>query len=383
MPCSVCSKDRPEKKKYRFFSTPEGEEESLDFRLHEFSVCASCVKWDWVKGFWLVATFSPVIPIAMKQYRAAILLGILWAIGMTFLLLKSGRRLFVPIKLEFKAREERISELPGWSLQSGPNIFITTGEDRKIQAIVVVQNTGFVAAMAGNDMVQASKEPNSWVMAVMASMERKDRLPYYEFYKRVPFLAVVDSMSGDNRVRLKTADETLKTMLKDRYKRESVRYSPFQAPNVSGAVYAQWWDLWPEKTGETPDWSLLEAAPAAEEQVPSSNLPLLDGIVIQFNKDFSPREQFINSILNKMIAMGSPYRSWMSDSTPLHVLVNPDVDKVMSRTARATVEFSRILGSRFSLEQMQAADFQGSEGITGYIYSHWSGGVSTTAKKET
>jgi len=35
------------------------------------------------------------------------------------------------------------------------------------------------------------------------------------------------------------------------------------------------------------------------------------------------------------------------------------------------VEFQRILSGGFSLEKMFQADFEGTDGIKGYVYSHW------------
>lgn len=84
------------------------------------------------------------------------------------------------------------------------------------------------------------------------------------------------------------------------------------------------------------------------------------------------RETFVNSILSKMLARGRPYRQWMSASTPVSILVNPSVHDPYQGMAAAVVRFRRLLGGDYSMERMEQADFEGSDGISGIIFSSWS-----------
>lgn len=97
----------------------------------------------------------------------------------------------------------------------------------------------------------------------------------------------------------------------------------------------------------------------------------LDAILIMFNREFSPKEKFVNSILEKMKAKGRPYKEWMSDSTPVRVLVIPNTQDPMKFMPWAIVQFRPLVAS-FSVDNIRYATFEGSEGISGVVVTHWS-----------
>ena len=98
---------------------------------------------------------------------------------------------------------------------------------------------------------------------------------------------------------------------------------------------------------------------------------MLDAILIIFNRDFTPKDTFVNSILTRMNARGRPYKEWMSANTPLKVLVHPDAQNPMTFLAQAALQF-RMMGIAFSVDNVEQATFDGSDGISGTVVSHWS-----------
>lgn len=99
--------------------------------------------------------------------------------------------------------------------------------------------------------------------------------------------------------------------------------------------------------------------------------PPLDGLVIIFTRDFSPKDTFINSILTRMYAHGRSYKEWMLSETPMIVKIHPAAQNPQTFIALATVEFRALIGNRFSIEKLESATFEGSDGISGVILSHW------------
>lgn len=97
----------------------------------------------------------------------------------------------------------------------------------------------------------------------------------------------------------------------------------------------------------------------------------LEAMLIIFNRDFSPRETFINSILAKMTARGRPYRDWMTKETPMRVFVNPNAQDPTTFTAAAMAQFRMLIGDRLDLQRLEHATFDGSHGISGVIVTHW------------
>ena len=90
-----------------------------------------------------------------------------------------------------------------------------------------------------------------------------------------------------------------------------------------------------------------------------------------FSRDFSPKDTFVDSILDRLEARGKPYRRWMTDKTPLLIRVNSNAQVPAAFLAAATVEFSRALNERTDLEKVEYATFEGSEGISGVILTLW------------
>jgi hypothetical protein len=97
----------------------------------------------------------------------------------------------------------------------------------------------------------------------------------------------------------------------------------------------------------------------------------LDGILIVFAKEFTPKDVFINSILTKMIAHGRTYQDWMNTKTPKRILINPKAQDPMTMLANAAVQF-RMMGIPYRSENVEHATFEGSQGIVGSIITHWS-----------
>ena len=98
---------------------------------------------------------------------------------------------------------------------------------------------------------------------------------------------------------------------------------------------------------------------------------ILDGILIIFTRDFEPKSTFINSVLTKMKARGRPYVEWMTEKTSMQVLVSPKAQDPMTFLANAAVQF-RTMGIAFSLENVEHATFEGSDGVSGTVVTHWS-----------
>lgn len=98
---------------------------------------------------------------------------------------------------------------------------------------------------------------------------------------------------------------------------------------------------------------------------------MLDGILIVFTRDFEPKDVFVTSILTKMKARGRTYKEWMSDKTPVKILVHPRAQDPMTVIAQAMVQF-RMMGIPFSAPNVEQATFEGSQGISGTIITHWS-----------
>ncbi len=98
---------------------------------------------------------------------------------------------------------------------------------------------------------------------------------------------------------------------------------------------------------------------------------MLDAILIVFNRDFAPKDTFVNSILTRMNARGRPYKDWMKPHTPLKVIVHPDAQNPTSFLAQAMVQF-RLMGVAFSFDNVEQATFDGSDGTRGTVVSHWS-----------
>lgn len=98
---------------------------------------------------------------------------------------------------------------------------------------------------------------------------------------------------------------------------------------------------------------------------------MLEGILILFSRDFSPKETFVNSILTRMNARGRPYKEWMKANTPVKVVVHPNAQEPAAFLAQAAVQF-RLMGVPLSAEKIEYATFEGSDGIRGTVVSQWS-----------
>jgi len=73
-----------------------------------------------------------------------------------------------------------------------------------------------------------------------------------------------------------------------------------------------------------------------------------------------------------MNARGRPYRDWMTPGTQMRTLVKANATNSGTYMATALVEFRILLGERASLDKVEVANFQGSEGVSGVILSNWS-----------
>jgi len=98
---------------------------------------------------------------------------------------------------------------------------------------------------------------------------------------------------------------------------------------------------------------------------------MLDAVLIIFNREFAPKEKFVNSILTRMNARGRPYKDSMTPHTPLKVVVHPDAQNPTSFLAQAMMHF-RLMGVAFSVDNVEHATFDGSDGICGTVITHWS-----------
>jgi HEAT repeat protein len=97
----------------------------------------------------------------------------------------------------------------------------------------------------------------------------------------------------------------------------------------------------------------------------------LRAAIIIFTREFSPKDTFISSILGRMEVRGKSYRTWMTERTPLRVVVNPDALDPPAFLAVATIEFRRMLEEAVDLEKVEYATFEGSHGISGVILTLW------------
>jgi hypothetical protein len=98
---------------------------------------------------------------------------------------------------------------------------------------------------------------------------------------------------------------------------------------------------------------------------------MLDGILIIFTREFQPKDTFVTSILTTMKARGRTYKEWMTEKTPVKILVNPDAQNAYTFLAAAMIQF-RMMGITFSADRVEHATFQGSHGISGTVVTHWS-----------
>lgn len=117
--------------------------------------------------------------------------------------------------------------------------------------------------------------------------------------------------------------------------------------------------------------SRLAALNAKPAGAPKPKATPLQGLIIIFTRDFSEKDVFVNSILTKMRARGRPYAEWMTETTPVHILVNPRAQDPSTFAAMAMVQFRR-LGINFNVAHLEHATFEGSHGIDGVVLSHWS-----------
>jgi hypothetical protein len=97
----------------------------------------------------------------------------------------------------------------------------------------------------------------------------------------------------------------------------------------------------------------------------------IEGVLIIFTRDFEPKGTFVDSILTKMKARDLTYRDWMSADTPVTILVHPSAQDATVIAAQATVQF-RMMGIVFSAEKVESATFEGDDGISGSVVTHWS-----------
>ena len=125
----------------------------------------------------------------------------------------------------------------------------------------------------------------------------------------------------------------------------------------SGKYWCSWCNDWAVSSGVSTKTASTEGT--------------LDALIIIFTREFSPKETFVNSILTRMNARGRPYRDWMTEGTPVRILVNPKAQDPMTFTATAMVQFRMLIGDRFDMERLEHATFEGSQGISGVILSHW------------
>jgi HEAT repeat protein len=116
--------------------------------------------------------------------------------------------------------------------------------------------------------------------------------------------------------------------------------------------------------------------PRAREAVAGARrIRLLDAeltaILLLFDRDFSPRETFIASILDKMEARGRTYRKWMTSDTPVLVRIHPRAQDPTAFLATAAIELRRELDLDVDLDKLEYATFEGSGGISGVVVTLW------------
>ncbi|HMY70876.1 MAG TPA: hypothetical protein PLD20_16710 [Blastocatellia bacterium] len=128
----------------------------------------------------------------------------------------------------------------------------------------------------------------------------------------------------------------------------------------------QWYEVFDDKQAEKESvQGQSRSLPLAEEK----ETPL-DGLIIIFTREFSPKEPFVNSILTKMNARGRPYCNWMTNDTPMRTFVNPKAQDPTTFTAMAMVQFRLLIGN-FDMNHVECATFESNEGVSGIILSHW------------
>jgi len=97
----------------------------------------------------------------------------------------------------------------------------------------------------------------------------------------------------------------------------------------------------------------------------------LEALLILFNREFSPKQQFVDSILNKMQVRGRSYREWIDVRTPVIVQVRANPQDPATFLATATVEFQKRLNKRIDIEKTEYATFEGSQDTSGVIVTLW------------
>lgn len=97
----------------------------------------------------------------------------------------------------------------------------------------------------------------------------------------------------------------------------------------------------------------------------------LEALLFIFNRDFSPKDQIMNSVITHMSARGHTYSYWLRPDTPKLVFVSPKAQEPSAYMPIALIQFRMVLGERASLKNIEVAQFQGSEGVSGVILSHW------------
>lgn len=131
------------------------------------------------------------------------------------------------------------------------------------------------------------------------------------------------------------------------------------------------------KTRKAAETALREIDdPRAQEAVASARRArLLDAeltaIVLLFDRDFSPKETFVGSILDKMEARGRTYRKWMTSDTPVLIRIHPRAQDPAAFLATALVELRRELDLAVDLGKLEYATFEGSAGISGVVVTLW------------
>ncbi|MBN1271551.1 MAG: HEAT repeat domain-containing protein [Candidatus Aminicenantes bacterium] len=96
----------------------------------------------------------------------------------------------------------------------------------------------------------------------------------------------------------------------------------------------------------------------------------LDGIIIIFDREFSDKTVFVNSILSRMEARGKSYKEWMTSKTPVEIIVNSKALDPNLFITMAAVTFRR-LGIDFDYDRLEYADLSGTHNISGVVITHW------------
>jgi hypothetical protein len=105
---------------------------------------------------------------------------------------------------------------------------------------------------------------------------------------------------------------------------------------------------------------------------PNLNEGSLEAVLIFFDRDFSPREPVIRSVLTMMTVRGRPYRQWMTKQTRVGSATHPKAQEPHVALDIARAQLGKLISNQVDSDRVEIMPLGDGYGAPGVIVAYWS-----------